>query len=290
MNCSRSKCRCVTPPDGHGCERCHRLSKTCAPGDSTRKAHAQRNNPIARIAQLEGKLDGLVSLIGSGRVLLQPDKPGNLVSPSASNSSCLNYSPLAGTTVPLPGTPQYAYEISPEEAEECLGYFRDHMLKFFAFLQLPEDTQQLREERPFLFLCVIATSSKSTQRRLALGERIKQILAQRIILDNVNKAINIDLLLGLLTFLIWGHDQLLHGTPTSLSRFMQLAMSLVFELRLNKSLPKETNMLPIGTPEPDCPLQKGPARSLEERRAVLACFVMSSVCVYLSRPFRSYYA
>ena len=223
-------------------------------------------------------------------MLLQPDKPGNPISPSASSTSCLNQSLVAGTAVPLPGSPQYAYEISPEDTKECLDYFRDHMLRYFAFLQLPEDTQHLREERPFLFLCVIAASSKATQKRLALGERIKQILAQRIILGNDNKAINIDLLLGLLTFLIWGHDQLLHGTPTSLSRFMQLAMSLVFELRLNKPLPKETNMLPIGTPEPDCPLQRGPARSLEERRAVLACFVMSSVCVYLAPSVRSIYA
>ncbi|KAL9068817.1 MAG: hypothetical protein Q9161_005904 [Pseudevernia consocians] len=123
----------------------------------------------------------------------------------------------------------------------------------------------------------MAVSSQSTQTKLALGERIKQTLAQRIILDNDPGALNIDLLLGLLTFLTWGHDHLLHNAAPSLSRFTQLAMTLVFDLRLNKPLSDESNMLPVGSLAGGCAVPRGPARSMEERRAVLGCFVMSSI-------------
>jgi hypothetical protein len=273
MNCSRSKCKCVTRPGVQGCERCHRLNKSCLPGNSTRALNAQRNNPIARIAQLEGKLDGLVSLLGAGRVLNAPHPHAGSLSPPASNSS----SPLSsGATAAIPASSlstSPAFEPSPEE---CLTYFRNHMLKYFAFLYLPADAQWLRQERPFLFLCITAASSQSTQTKLALGERIKQTLTQRIFLDNDPGAVNIDLLLGLLTFLAWGHDHLLHGTAVRLSRFTQLAMTLVFDLRLNKPLPDDSNMLPVGG---DCSTPRGPTRSLEERRAVLGCFVMSSMFV-----------
>lgn len=205
-----------------------------------------------------------MSLLGASQVLNAPLDADSL-SPPASNFS----SPLSsGAIVAIP-----ASDPSPEE---CLTNFRKHMLKYFAFLHLPSDTQWLRRERPFLFLSIMAASSQSTQTKLALGERIKQILMQRIFLDNDPGAVNIDLLLGLLTFLAWGHDHLLHRTAAKVSRFTQLAMTLVFDLRLNKPLPDDSNMLPIGG---NYTTSRGPTRSLEERRAVLGCFVMSSMFV-----------
>ncbi|KGO68317.1 hypothetical protein PITC_066750 [Penicillium italicum] len=112
----------------------------------------------------------------------------------------------------------------------------------------------------------MAASARSTRTRIELGDRIKETLTERIFLDNDSTAVNIDLLLGLLTFLAWGHDHLLHGTAARLSRFTQLAMSLVFDLRLNKPPPDDPNMLPVGG---NCLVPNDPARSLEERRAVL---------------------
>jgi hypothetical protein len=272
MNCSRSKCRCIRRPDSQGCERCHRLNKPCLPGDSIRKRNAQKNNiPIARIAQLEGKLDGLVSLLRSGPVLNAPHP-----SPPAPNPSPhLSHGAAAATPAPS-SLSSTVFEPSDEETEECLGIFRNHMLRFFAFMHLPDDVPWLRRERPFLFLCIMASTSKSTQRKRTLAKEIKQTLAQRIILDN-RAVINIDLLLGLLTFISWGHDQMLNGSPTVLSRFTSLAMTLVFDLRLNKPPPQETNMLTVEGPPEESTDFSGKAHSLEERRAVLGCFVMSSI-------------
>jgi hypothetical protein len=142
-------------------------------------------------------------------------------------------------------------------------------------LHLPPETDsnQLRRDRPFLWLCLVAAASQSTQTKLALGDRIKQEVTRRIFLDN-EPTINIDLLLGLLIFLAWGHNQLLNSNPAQLARFTQLATTLVFDLRLNKPPSDESNMLPIS----QCVNpSKGLPRSLEEKRAVLGCFVLSSM-------------
>ncbi|KAJ5538119.1 hypothetical protein N7494_007598 [Penicillium frequentans] len=271
-NCSQSKCKCITRPGGQGCERCYRLKKPCLPGDSNRALNAQKNNPNARIARLEGKLDGLVSLLGGGQVPLNNVHPSGAdhLTPPASTSIAI--SPLSTTSGASSGaTSSFTFDLSPEA---CLMKFRTHMLKYFAFMHISDDVEYLRRERPFLFLCIMAAAAPSTQAKIELGERIKETLTDRIFLDNDSNAVNIDLLLGLLTFLAWGHDHLLHGTAARLSRFTQLAMSLVFDLRLNKPLPDDPNMLPVGG---NCLVSGGSARPLEERRAVLGCFVMSSI-------------
>ncbi|OOG00092.1 hypothetical protein ASPCADRAFT_203985, partial [Aspergillus carbonarius ITEM 5010] len=53
-------------------------------------------------------------------------------------------------------------------------------------------------------------------------------------------------------------------------------MTVVFDLRLNKSLPEDSNMLPVGV-DRTCASSKSATRTLEERRALLACFLMSSI-------------
>lgn len=169
------------------------------------------------------------------------------------------------------------HEPSHRELEKSLSYFRSNMLKYFPILHLPEDTQSLHRERPFLCLCIRAITCQPLHQRLALHEKIQQSLARDIILENNPNAANIDVLLGLLTFLAWGHDHLFHKNPNSLSRFTQLAMMVVFELRLNKPLPNDSNMLPVGDYNGGRRVATGPARSLEERRALLGCFLMSSM-------------
>ncbi len=91
---------------------------------------------------------------------------------------------------------------SPEEAENYLVEFRDRILVNFAFIYIPASTtaQKLRQERPFLFLAIMAVCSKSSPQRLALGQEIKQKIAREILVENEG---NFDMLLGLLVFLTW---------------------------------------------------------------------------------------
>ncbi|RAL03034.1 Zn(II)2Cys6 transcription factor domain-containing protein [Aspergillus ibericus CBS 121593] len=262
LHCSKSKCKCVIRGDGQGCERCHRLNRPCQPGTSTRALHAQKNNTVARIAQLEGKIDSLVSTLGAARALNDSTASSETTQPSAISSS----SSLSGEVAAIPEVSSSAPEPSPQEA---LDIFRNQMLKYFPFLHISGDAQRLREERPFLFLCIMAVTARSTSTKLALGGKIRRTATERLYLSNEPGAVNIDLLLGLLTFLAWAHDHLLHSSGTRLSRVTQLAMTVVFDLRLNKPLSEDSNLLPVGL-HGACAPSKEPTRTLEERRAVLA--------------------
>lgn len=149
-------------------------------------------------------------------------------------------------------------------------------------MYLPNGLEWMKQERPFLLLCICAVSAKSTPTRLALGRRIKRTVAERLVLDSQD-IVNLDILLGLLTFLAWGHDMHKGGTSISLSRFTQLAMMVVFELRLNKPHTHETNMISINNDTVEPLHSCGAEHTLEERRAVLGCFHMSSVSVLSPR-------
>lgn len=173
------------------------------------------------------------------------------------------------------------------------------MLRSFAFIHLPADdnAQSLQQKRPFLHLCIVAVATKTTSKKMALFKEIRHVLAQAMLLED-GRNVNIDLLLGLLTYLVWygtfrtiltvspsvckligirGNEQLLSDNPKSLSRFTQMATTIVFELRLNKPSQREVNMLPKGNPGDSSARQTVTGPTLEDRRAVLGCFVMSSM-------------
>ena len=87
-NCAKAKCKCVFSRGGPGpggssvCDRCHRLSRECVPSQTVRKRGSARarsilrgsaaalgardgDSDVVRTAQLEEKLDDLVSLLRS---------------------------------------------------------------------------------------------------------------------------------------------------------------------------------------------------------------------------------
>ncbi|KAJ3487132.1 hypothetical protein NLG97_g6478 [Lecanicillium saksenae] len=273
--------------------------KSCLPGASLRALGGQKNNAISRIAQLEGKLDGLVSLLGTARVLDQASAATTSALPSPPHQPAPAISSQAPTSgsAPPPGPSTrvrskssgapVSNEPSWEESEECVRRFRTEMLQYFPFLNLPSNTHQLSRERPFLFRCVVAAAAPSTRLKLALGRSIKQTLAQRMVVETGPDSITLDLLLGLLVFLAWGHDYILQSNPATLSRFTQFAIAIVFELRLNKMPPVESNMLPGGGQSQECSLgMMDSCQSLDEIRALFACFIMSSIDQVLSCQVR----
>lgn len=191
------------------------------------------------------------------RTVLSPALELSPVDAAISNSPCFS-----------------GFQPSPSEAEEYFQLFRTQSLPYLPFIHIPQCTsaQEFQQERPFLFKVIMAIASPSTSQKLALGTEIRDALARRIIVENED---SVDVLLGLLAFVTWGHDQFMD--PLNLSRFTQLAMSLVFDLRLNKPLPIDLYMISAintGASDPSPRLQ--PTRSLDERRAVLACFLLSS--------------
>ncbi|KAJ5736933.1 uncharacterized protein N7483_002058 [Penicillium malachiteum] len=231
--------------------------RPCLPGKAIRAHTAEKNNTISRISQLEGRLDGLVSQLERSRVLPTDAKS---LSPLSSDED-LSFSTIA-PSLPTP--------VCGFASEESLVEFREKMLKYFPFMDLPHDADWLKCHRPFLSKCILSATSQSTSTKLTLGEQIKNELIQRVYINNDPRTVNIDLLLGLLTFIAWGHDNLLHKTAVKIPRFTQLAIGLVFDLRLNKPQ-QESHTLPGKT------WSKTQENTLEEKRAVLGCWMMSSV-------------
>ncbi|KAM0159184.1 hypothetical protein ACHAPG_003666 [Botrytis cinerea] len=62
VNCAKAKVKCVEKNGVASCERCHRLAKDCQPITRTKRRKPAKKTAAARTAELEQKLDGLVSL------------------------------------------------------------------------------------------------------------------------------------------------------------------------------------------------------------------------------------
>ncbi|KAI1652384.1 putative C6 transcription factor [Daldinia decipiens] len=291
MQCFKSKCKCVSRPGGDGCKRCYRLNKQCHSSDSIRRRNTQRNHDsAARIPQLEGKLEGLVSLLQS--ITKSPDSSDalhkllnegvvnsyeqqqNLNTPSLTPSNVVGYNPVPsdndGSIIPPlssscqpeinapSSTHTFAYEPPANEVDAYFTVFRSQLQKHFAFVYISPDitAQQLRQTRPFLFL-----------------------LTQNALVKNQS---NLDLLLGLFTYVAYSFDPFLNRQGT-LSRLMMIALSLAGDLHLNEPLPEDVHMIGPLTPGFSNGCGYLVEDALEGQRAVLGCFVLSSI-------ISSYYA
>ncbi|KAM0420403.1 hypothetical protein ACHAPT_011823 [Fusarium lateritium] len=295
---------------------CHRLNKQCLPSDSVRTRHSQQNKDSgARIAQLEGKLDTVVSILQSLagstdssealRKLLDQQGVASKEQlplptvPATQNSSSSSASPstdsdsiLASTASSLPlalpscsphAVPTNVYTGPPQpsidDAKSYLADFQANMLPNVPFIYLSPDAtaEQLRLERPFFFRAIVAVSATSIQHKVERGRELKKILAHETLVDNRS---SLDLLQGLLTYVAWGSDQFLTKTET-MSRLVMMAMSMVYDLGLNRPPPPDEHMIGPFVPEFQCPIrmptQETGLRLLELQRATLACFLLSSI-------------
>jgi hypothetical protein len=202
------------------------------------------------------------------------------------------------SAMPCPGEP------SGREAEQALEWFRTAMSPFLPFVYLPPGTtsQKLRAEKPFTWLNVMYIATSNVQRQLMLAQSIKQIVANKVVVDEVK---NLDILLGLLVFTGWYVGSCQRSTsPVAfdaaakpmacrirmqlqphgkkcLGTFIAIAQSVVYDLSIHEQL-RETppilafkfGKLPKGRPPPK-------ERTMDERRAVLMFYMQTSSCVCL---------
>ncbi|KAK1984656.1 hypothetical protein LZ30DRAFT_779608 [Colletotrichum cereale] len=348
-NCSRAKCKCILRLAGGACERCHRLGKPCQPSNPARRR--SRKPRSSRTAQLEEKIDGLVTMLRqSGR----PDLPAELDvdvtmphpipaaaaaagTPSAmaartpsselgearsgfgsmscgdggssSSAAAANDTRARRTPLPTPATTTQTYN-SPEgdwygdgdedelpsrdEAEALFEAFRDRNLKPFPFILFRNGTtaRALRAERPFLWLCVMTVASRVTSKQLALGRRVRQVVSQKVIVENER---SMDYLLGLLVILGWANHQL--GNKPFKCMFCQVAIGLVFDLELSrdpldslspflcwKAAQERADREKTGAVAQTFFIKSQTPRTMEHRRAVVACYlVTASIASFLGK-------
>ncbi|KAF4122963.1 hypothetical protein GMORB2_6511 [Geosmithia morbida] len=318
-NCSRAKCKCIIRTAGHPCERCERLGKGCQPIAATRK-RVPRKNPPSRTAQLEEKLDDLVTILRYSRApssQLQPQATGASVPSNVGPSSLPLTSRLdslataATATGPHPtsappaarcvlegdGSTSHRGTVSldqrsddtypsPMEAEACLQRFRSWLVNF-PFMHLPPDltAASLREERPFLWLCVMNITSSSIPHTEKMKLKIRRELAEAIVVKHEPR---MEILLGLLAYLSWAFMCSSPGWKPFLVLFSQLALSVTYELALTRSSFDEgpfSMTFKIPGPRP----KHAKLCTAEERRALVAVwFLTSAIATFLGRidPFR----
>lgn len=129
----------------------------------------------------------------------------------SSSNSCIRNVPILGpATTDVTGfsyslppfTFRDVYEPSPVEAEDYIINFKTCKSKYFPFVYIPSTTsaQHLRQERPFLWFSVMTVGSKSTSQQQVLGSKIRQMIAQEMVVQSEK---NVDLLTGLLIFIGW---------------------------------------------------------------------------------------
>jgi len=152
------------------------------------------------------------------------------------------------------------------------------MVRYFPIVCIgPEITmKELREKRPFLGLVISAICTKNLTRQVELGRAVRRVLGTEILLEGTK---SLDLLLGLLVFASWGHFFIL--SKPIISTVIQLSISLAFDLELTKAIPTEQFGFMMNFNQYGCPKPLAQAitslRTMEERRAVIGLFLVSSV-------------
>jgi hypothetical protein len=190
---------------------------------------------------------------------------------SASHSADSHPSPISEAPI---SEDYFASPHAAQTAEKAFMVFRDQMLPYCPFIEIPAtvSAQQLQRERPYLFRAIIVVNTRSIPERVAQGNALKRLLTDAIVVEDRS---DFDLLLAALTYVAWGHDQFTCGPPIT-PRLMDLAMSIVCSLRWNKPLPINAHMLPMMGVS-NYPGLSPIACTLEEQRAVLGCFLLSSL-------------
>lgn len=296
-------------------DRCLRLRKICEPSGSVRRRNVQTAPDDAsdtRIARLEDKMESLLTAMSSFiaspgasgpsvNILQSLDGHSSSSSASHSNSALLTSN---GTTLgfndgsAFPKHPSSAASpesnalflphhyllspnvSSPNHEDEQINFFRSRMLPSFPFINLTPDMTSwyLRQSRPVLYQAIQTVTTFSTQERLTHVEVLKHLVFTSAFLKVQS---NIDLLLGILTYLAWSTDAFL-GRADLVSRLMMLAISLLYDLRLFKPSSPDVQLLMAITQgreeNSQNPCDVAPYDLLERQRAILACFILSSKC------------
>ncbi|KAK3391310.1 hypothetical protein B0H63DRAFT_389631 [Podospora didyma] len=188
--------------------------------------------------------------------LLRPGSPGKDVSDS----------PIFGDMA--------AHYVPERIAEERLVLFRTTFLAIVPFVHLPHslNAAELCREKPFLWLNIMALTTKTVSEQFAMEETIWDIISRRIV---VHHMVNLDLLLGLIAFCSWSHY--FKRDKPFMSTLTPLAVAMAMELGLHHDIAKKpvTRRKQGGVVSRTSPSP----RTTEERRTILAVFHLTSACL-----------
>lgn len=196
-----------------------------------------------------------------------------------------------------------ALEPTTEDAESYLNRFRTDLVKYFPFIVIsPSMTaHELRQQRPMLWTCIMTVASSSSTQQIGLSKEVRRILGQEAFVKGTR---NMDLLLAILVYSAWYENipRLVASSSSNLELIQELifwhvfrdrrhffegsilvglvqfAIAILYDLRLNKPPVMDPALiLACGLKGIGDTSKLSKARTIEERRALLGCFLMSSM-------------
>ncbi|ENH70555.1 hypothetical protein FOC1_g10012485 [Fusarium oxysporum f. sp. cubense race 1] len=248
-NCARLKMKCQWPSSGSGrvektCSRCLRMKLDCQVPEITQR---RKRGKSTRVAQLEKKIDGIVSLLSAnqrkGLSPLTPESPQEVQSHSqcqphtqenrfTANHDMINQIPddsiRFSTDVELfPG-----FRVSQQEASDRLDVYRRDYVPHFPFVPVPSSmcASELYVESRVLFWTILAVVSPLCDKvQMEFKAWFRRYLAEHLV---VRQEKSIDILQAMLIYLAW-NDFHFYG-ELQVTNIIQMAIGLVIDLRLDK--------------------------------------------------------
>jgi hypothetical protein len=138
-----------------------------------------------------------------------------------------------------------------------------------------ETPATLRQDRPILWQCILAVSTKSLPRRQALGSHLRALFAEKLIAQHER---SLDLLLGLLAYMGWANLQM-GAQQLFLCMYCHLLTAVVQDLGLDQAPKRSGEPHPMSCIKPQGLVMRLPspvACTMEARRAAVATFVITS--------------
>jgi hypothetical protein len=225
------------------CHRMNKDCQSSPPVRKRRTVKRPAERSANRTSKLEEKLDILVTLLesatqGTPGIIYaaslgstpEESVPSSHENASRSTATCgvgyRNYTysgPLAnGSVLPKPAsTPAITTSSTPiptnlrnifrpaepslEEAESYLNKFRTEFVKHLPFIVIsPTMTaHQLHQERPILWVCIMAAASSNSTQQIALSKEVRELLGREAYVKGTR---NIDFLLAVLVYAAWYED------------------------------------------------------------------------------------
>ncbi|PQE30693.1 hypothetical protein CJF32_00005890 [Rutstroemia sp. NJR-2017a WRK4] len=310
--CRSSKGRCLpSKSDNTRCERCLKVGKKCVFLETKPRPKKMRSSKI-RVAEMEQKLDGILSLLAAKTQEETESTPSSHTTSTSSATMQLDlaemlelpFSPMPmGNPKPFQpfhGTPSFGLLtfldhdvitkgiVTVKKAEAAIKEFESRAFSF-PFVTLPPNTSLdiLRQQRPFLLLAVLAVTAQSNMALQSLLEHeLRETLGRRVIVRGER---SIDLLQGLLVYLAWYRFS--HIYTQQLFQLTQMSNAMAIDLKLHKpsEAPRVTNSNIFDMDSqmhfPANFATNTTASQLEQKRTLVGCYCLTSpLCRGLRKP------
>ncbi|KAI8662450.1 Zn(2)-C6 fungal-type domain-containing protein [Fusarium sp. Ph1] len=204
-----------------------------------------RFQSIGRVAQLEKKIDGIVSLLAAQKGLspLTPESPQDVPAQQQPIPEDIQTVQLAPDRLPPPiigrSDDDYAdlelfpgFRITHDEATKRLEVYRRDYVPEFPFVPMPNSlaSHEFYSESRFLFWTILAVVSPLKEKvQMDFKAWFRKYLAEHVVMGQER---SLDILQGILVYLAW-NDFHFYG-DLQVTSIIQLAIGLIIDLRLDR--------------------------------------------------------